>query len=253
MSFIKKHLFLFLFLTLGITFFTRNNFKSVEYIMPEVLGQSQQYKIDNPSVIKFQKNDYAYAVTPIYDYEVSALIVSKLNYKAFSIEKFARVFSYDLCLIWGSNIASGTYRNKTLKFSQDCRWCFAQWYGDVNLNWEEFSNNHLLINNSDVEKKVKSLVVGDQIKIKGQLVNVKASLISNPGRFDSSEYTWNSGIEKTGLGAGACKVIYVEKLEILKKANILSNFLFHLSLYGLFLLLILKILCFFNIFPYHPQ
>jgi len=247
MSFIKKHLFLVLFLTLGITFFTRNNFKSVEYIMPEVLGQPQQYEIDNPSVIKFQKNGYAYEVTPIYDYEVNALIVSKLNYKAFSIEKFDRVFPYDLCLIWGSNIASGTYRNKTLKFSQDCRWCFARWYEDVNLNWEEFSNSHLLINNSDIDKKVQSLVFGDQIKIKGQLVNVKAILISNPGSFDASEYTWNSGVGKTGLGAGACKLIYVEKLEILKKANVMSYFLFHVSLYGLLLLTVWKVLCFFNI------
>lgn len=247
MSFIKKHLSLFLLLILVITFFTRNNFRSVEDIMPEVLGQPHQYKIDNAAVVKFQKNGYAYEFTPIYDYEISALVVNKMNYKAFSIEKFDKAFPYDLCLIWGSNVASGTYRNKTLKFSQDCRWCFAQWYGDVKFNWEEFSNSHLLINNSDVEKKAKSLVIGDQVKIKGQLVNVKASLISNPGRFDASEYTWNSGVGKTGLGAGACKVIYVEKLEILKKANVISYFLFHLSLYGLFLLIIWKILCFFNI------
>jgi len=244
---VKKSIFLSLFLILVITFFTRNNFKSVEDITPEVLGQSFQDKIDNPLSIKFQKNGYAYALTPIYNYEINALLVSKLNYKVFSIEKFDRVFSYDLCLIWGSNVASGLYKNKTLKFSQDCRWCFAQWYGDVRLNWEEFSNSHLLINDSDIEKTAKSLVVGDQVKIQGKLVNVKASLLSKPGSFDASEYIWNSGVGKSGLGAGACKVIYVEKLEVLKKANVLSVFLFHLSLYGLFTLLIFKLLRFFNI------
>ncbi len=247
MSFIKKYIFLILLSVLAVTFFTRSNFKSVEDIAPEVLGQPQQDKIDNADIVRFQNNGYAYELTPVYNYEVNALIVSKMNYRAFSIEKFDKVFPYDLCLIWGSNVASGLYKDKTLKFSQDCRWCFAQWYGDVGLNWEEFSNSHLLINNSDVESKVKSLVIGDQVKIKGQLVNVKASLISNPGSFDASKYTWNSGVGKSGSGAGACKVIYVEKIEILKKANIIHNFLFHLSLYGLFLLIIWKVLCFFGI------
>ena len=245
--FIRKHPFLFLFTSLVITFFTRNNFKSVDQISPAVLGQSIQNKIENASLIKFEKNGYAYVLTPLYDYEINALIVSKLNYRLFSIEKFDRVLSSDLCLIWGGNVGSGLYKDKSLKFSQDCRWCFARWYGDVKMNWEEFSNNHLLINDSVVESKVRSLVVGDQVKIKGQLVNIKANLIGKADSFDASEYTWNSGVGKTGLGAGACKVIYVEKIEILKKANVVSYFLFHLSLYGLLILIIWKLLCFFGI------
>jgi len=247
MFFLKRYLFLSLLLVLIVTSFTRNNFKSVEAINPEVLNQPYQNKIDHASVIRFQRNGYDYTLAPIYDYEINALLVSKFNYKIFSIEKFDKVFPYDLCLIWGSNVADGVYKNKTLQFSQDCRWCFANWYGDVKLNWEEFSNSHLLINDSAIEKKVKSLVIGDQVKIKGQLVNVKASLISNPGSFDASEYTWNSGVGKTGLGAGACKVIYVEELKILKKANFISYFLFHLSLYGLLFLMIWKLFCLFGI------
>lgn len=250
-SFVKKYLFLFLLLIFIITFFTRNNFRSVTDIMPEVLGQPHQYKIGDAPVIKFEKNGYAYMLTPIYDYEISALIVSKMNYRVFSIEKYDKVFPYDLCLIWGSNVGSGLYRNESLKFSQDCRWCFAQWYGDVKLEWEEFSNNHLLINNPVLESKIKSLVVGDQVKIKGQLVNVKAGLIGKPGSFDTSAYTWNSGVEKTGLGAGACKVIYVEEIDILKKANVISYFLFRLSMYGLFILIIWKVFCLF--WPFTSQ
>jgi hypothetical protein len=246
-DFIKKHTLLLLFLILITTFFTRNNFKGIRSIAPEVLEQPYQHKIDNPQLIKFQNNGYAYEVTPVYSYEINALIVSKMNYKVFSIEKFAKIFPYDLCLIWGGNISSGTYKNKTLQFSQDCRWCFARLYGNVKFNWDEFSNSHLLINSSALEKQARSLVVGDQVKIKGRLVNVKARLIGTPDSFNALEYQWNSGVGKIGLGAGACKVIYVEKLEVLRKANIVSDFLFHLSLYGLFILIIWKALYFFGI------
>jgi hypothetical protein len=211
------------------------------------LDQPHQYKIDNASVIKFQGNGYAYELTPVFDYQISALIVSKMNYKIFSIEKFSRAFPYDLCLIWGSNVGRGIYKNRTLKFSQDGRWGYVRGCEDLNFNWDEFSNSHLLINNSDVEKEVKSLVVGDQIRIKGRLVNAKAFLVGEPGTFDESEYTWNSGVGKTGLGAGACKVIYVEKIDILKKANVISSFLFRLSLYGLLASVIWKALCAFDI------
>lgn len=242
----KKYLFLSLFLIFIVTFFTRNNFKSVQEVMPEVLNDPLQYKIDNASIISFHKNNYSYELTPLYDYEVNGLIVSKINYKKFSIEKFDKTFPYDLCLIWGSNVGSGLYRNKTINFSQDCRWCFVQWHGDVYFNWDNFSNNHLLVTDSNLENKLGSLVVGDQVKIKGKLVNVKARLIGKSGSFDASEYIWNSGVDKTGLGAGACKVIYVEDIKILKKANIISYFLFPISLYGLIILIIWNVFYFFK-------
>lgn len=243
---IKKYLFFFLFFILAVTFFTRNNFKGVKDISPAVLGQPYQVKAADAAIIKFKKNSYKYELSPLYNYEVNALLVSKMNYRAFSTQKFDKVFPYDLCLIWGSNVSSGLYKNETLKFSQDCRWCYARWDGFVSVNWEEFSNNHLLVNDAGLERKLKSLVVGDQVKIKGKLVNVKARLIGKPGSYDSSEYTWNSGVEKTGLGAGACKVIYVEAIEVLKKANVVSYYLFQASFYGLIILAIWNVVCFFR-------
>lgn len=243
---IKKYFPLILLFSLIVTFFTRNNYKSVKDIAPEVLGEPYQEHVSDSQLIKFEKNSYKYELTPLYDFEVNALIVSKMNYRAFSIQKFDKVFLYDLCLIWGSNISSNLYRNKTVKFSQDCRCCYVQWYGDVNFNWEGFSNSHLVVNNSRVEHKLKSLVVGDQVKIKGKLVNVKAYLLGKAGTYDSSEYTWNSGVGKSGLGMGACKVIYVEDIEILKKANVVSFYLFQMSLYGLLILAIWKLVSFFK-------
>jgi len=245
--FVKKYLFLFLLLILAITFFARNNYRSVKDISPELLAQPRQQKAGNAPLIRFKKGGYSFELTPLYDYEVSGLIVSKMNYKIFSLGKFEKVFPYDLCMIWGSNVSGGLYKNNSLKFSQDCRWCYVQWFGDVSLNWEEFSNNHLLISDPAIERKAGSLVVGDQVNIKGQLVNVKATLISKPDIYDASEYAWNSGVEKSGSGAGACKVIYVQDINILKKANVVASFLFRVSFYGLIILIIYKLFNFFKL------
>jgi len=246
-SFIKKHIFLILFLTLGVTFFTRNNFKEVWDIRPEVRGQPKMQKLDNAAVISFKRNGYAYEASPLYSYELNALVVSKRNYKVYTIERFQKTFPCDLCMIWGSNVEGAIYRNKTINFSQDGRWCFVRWSGEVKFNWDDFSNSHLLVTDPAIERKINSLVIGDQVKIEGRLVNVRAALIGAGGSFDSLNYTWNSGVGKSGLGAGACKVIYVEKLDILKKANVLSYFLFRLSLCGLIVLMGWRTLRFFGV------
>jgi hypothetical protein len=134
-------------------------------------------------------------------------------------------------------------------FSQDGRWCWVNWSGNVNFNLQELSNNHLLINQRDLLGKLKSIARGDQVKIKGKLVNVKAK---PSGSTESSEITWNSSTSREDSGAGACEVIYVEQIDILKKANVISRILFKLSFYGLLLMVLLSIFKFFFM-PIEPR
>jgi len=248
MDFLKRHIFLILLITLSVTFFARNNCRNVTRIAPEVLEEPIQRAVKNPLPIFFSRNDYAYEVIPLYEYEISGLIVSKINYKAFSIEKFNRVFPIDLCLIWGENVKSGVYRNPALRFSQDCRWCNVQYLSsDIKFDFNKISNNHLLVKEPVLERKLRSLAVGDQVKLIGKLVNIKATLKGEAGTYDASSYSWNTSVIRTDSGAGACEVIYVEKIEILRKANVIVRVLFLISLYGLLGMLLWKILFFFNI------
>ena len=90
-------------------------------------------------------------------------------------------------------------------------------------------------------------MVGDQVRIEGKLVNVKAKLISPGGRFDSPEYSWNSSTSRTDSGAGACEVIYVEGITILKKANQFWRILFPISLYGILISVILYLFGFLHV------
>ncbi|MDD4899996.1 MAG: hypothetical protein PHG68_05350 [Candidatus Omnitrophica bacterium] len=207
-----------------------------------------QSELNNSDTIRFSRNDYSYELTPVYGYEISGLIASKMNYQAFSLEKFEKVFPLDLCLIWGSNVANGAHRNREVLFSQDCRWCMV-WVrqAGIKFNYNELSNNHLLISDPGLERKAKSLLVGDQVKIIGKLVNVKANLVGKPGSFDAAHYTLKSSTNREDKGAGACEVIYVEDIEVLKKANVAADFLFHISLYAIIGLVVWKALRFFSI------
>lgn len=244
-SFFNRYLFLGFLVIFIITFFARNNCRNVNEIHPALLNPPIQKSLWRSEKIEFTKKGYAYQLTPVYNYEINALIVSKMNYRLFSIYKTDALFPVDLCLIWGSNVKRGVYKNRSVRFSQDCRWCWAVWSGNVEFNLQELSNNHLLINSKKLERIVKSLVVGDQVKIKGKLVNVKANLVGKGRQYDAQELTWNSSVLRTDSGAGSCEVIYAEDIEILKKANVLSYYLFHISLFGLIILGIWRVTRFF--------
>lgn len=236
---VKKFLYLILFIILIITFFTRNNYKNVEIINSEVLNNPIQEQTENYDAIQFTKDDYQYKLTPLYNYEINALVVRKMDYAWFSIYKRDSVFPRDLCMMWGTNVGDKVYKDKSLKFYQDMRFCFARWEGTLKFNSSEVSNNHLVIQDEKIEKKIKKISVGDQVKIKGQLVDVEAKNLGKPGEYDPEYFSLKSSIKREDVGAGACEIIYVNDVEILQKANPVSHNLFKISFYGLISLLII--------------
>ena len=246
-SFIRKNLFWGLLGLLVISFFGRNNYKSVGNIAPEVLQDPIQTPLAASAPITFKANGYVYELEPLYHYEISAMLVHKLNYRTFTIYNFDKVFPFDLCLIWGENLSKKSYRAGTLSFSQDCRFCWAQWREPIAFNLTQISNNHLLMSNRKFERIVGFLVYGDQIKITGKLVNVKARKIGSGGDWNApSEVSWHTSTCRTDGGAGACEVIYVEDIKILRAANVFWRSIFLLSFAGLLGLIVLNLVRFFS-------
>ncbi|MDD5019120.1 MAG: hypothetical protein PHH75_01080 [Candidatus Omnitrophica bacterium] len=252
--FIRKHLFLILLFFLAVSFFARNNYRSVREIAPEALQDPVQTPLAASLPITFQANGYAYELEPLYRYEINAMLVHKLNYRTFSIYKFDRVFAFDLCMIWGDNLLKKAYQEGTLSFSQDCRFCWAQWRRPIFFNLNQLSNNHLLIKNKGLERMVGFLVYGDQVKIKGKLVNVRARKLSAGSDWDSpSTVSWKTSTCRTDAGAGACEVIFVEDIKILKAANVFWRSLFLLSLFGLLGLMVWRTVRFFAAAAHPPK
>jgi len=229
----NKFLFIFLATLLAITFFTRSNFRRNIAIQPEVLLEPIQTEPADKSLVQFTRDGYDYVLTPVFDYEISGLVVHTFDYSWLHFYKSDVTFPVDLCMIWGKNIISGAYQHPSLKFSQDSRWCQYRWRGQLDFNGSELSNNHLLIDNDALKKLAKSLSAGDQVKIIGKLVNVEAKGVGKLDTYDPEMFRMNTSTTRTDSGAGACEIIFVEDLIILKKGNPLSQMVFQGSIYGL--------------------
>lgn len=241
---IRKYLFIILPVVLAITFFSRNDYRSVADIDSEILRDPIQTQLKSANPITFQKDNFSYTITPLYDYDIAGLLVHHLNYNTwYSLSRVDSVFPTDLCLIWGDNIKNGSYKSKSVRFTQDFRFCLYYYSGnDTPINNSEASNNHLVIQSDNLRKIAENLNTGDQVRIKGKLVNVEARPIGNIGDYEPNDLIWPTSVTRDDSGAGACEVIYVESIQILKKGNPISNLFFLLSNYGLFLTILWVIL-----------
>ncbi len=243
---VRNALFLLCLAVFVVTSFTKNSYRSVENIHPAVLEAPIQRELLDRNKITFVRDEYEYILTPLYDYELNGLVIKAMDYTWFSLLKRDSVFPKDICVIWGENAGSSVYQKKNLRFRQDFRFCLYEWYGDVKFNASELSNNHLVATNDQMEKLVKSISEGDQVRIKGKLVNIEAVNVGIPGKYDPERFIWNSSTTRADSGGGACETILVESVEILAKGNSISHLLNKISLYGMGILALAAVINFFK-------
>ncbi len=167
-----------------------------------------------------------YRIDPRYDYELEGVVVSLHD-----ADDFTDVFHHkhwkdfinlrDLCVIWGSNVANGVYRD--MDFENGTWTCWYSWPNhEVKGRFDEtrLSNNHLLIDNEVIKHKLMQAEPGDHISLSGMLVEY-----SNPG----NGFHRGTSTRRDDTGNGACETIYVTDFEILNKANSGLRNLFSLS------------------------
>jgi hypothetical protein len=226
---------LVLLAAVGVTWFARDRLETVHMIDSEAVTAPIQTRLTDAASFTFSRNGYRYEVKPLFQYVLRGLIVHRLDYSWFAIDRSEKVFPLDLCVVWGRNLTNGVYRAPSVRFSQDCRFCYAQWDGQVEFRMDELSNNHLLVNNPPLERQLQRLRVGDQIKLTGQLVNVKATATGEVGRYDSPVSDWKTSTTRTDTGPGACEVIYAESVEVLQPGNPLIRQWYRVAWIGLLL------------------
>ncbi len=243
---IERTLFWLLAVFLVVSFFARNNFKTVKHPNPDLFNEPERSSLLNNTPIEFSKDSFNFVLTPLYEYEMAALVVNRLDYTWFSLTRAESAMPMDLCVTWGENIKNGLYRDSSVHFRQDHRFCFGSWGRESDFSWAEVSNNHLVIENEAIRKKALSIVEGDQIRIKGKLVNVAVENTDGKlGKYEAQIGNWNSSIKLGDNGAGACEVVFVEDLEIIKKGNPIFFYGFKISLFLLIIFVSWKIILFF--------
>lgn len=171
-----------------------------------------------PTYIKnFKNGNYDYVVSSVVDYKISGIVVSKMDYKPAdnSAEKIVR---YDLCMVWGDNVMDKTYMSPNISYSQSQRFCTYSFSNGASLNTMQISNNHIVTANEAVLEKLKSIKLGDEISITGQLVNMSATGAANENS-DIKTQTWTTSVDWTDTGLDASEVIYVDSIDILAPAH----------------------------------
>lgn len=198
-------------------------------------------KLNEPIQIKTTKapfeiraNRQRYLITPKFYYELEGVIVTYNNADQFgNIWHKKRWQDFinlrDLCVIWGSNVKTGIYHQ--MEFSSDSWTCWVS--TKSRAAWQKFnplklSNNHVLVDNNQIKKILMSTELGDQIKFKGMLASYENL---------NNGFKRGTSIRRDDNGNGACETVYLNSIEIIKKANpglrkifTLSKFIFIFSL-----------------------
>jgi hypothetical protein len=195
-----------------------------------------QQIISAPS-FQIEYKDRRYEVRPRALYELKGLIVSQNNPTGFAdiYHDSSSIDTKDFCVIWGHNVRSNEFKEVT--YWSGAWTCYCKW-DDAGLRFwtEQLSNNHLITDNDAIREKIAKVGIGDQVHIKGMLVDYR-ELIANGG--------WrNTSLVRTDDGNGACEVLFVKKLTILRNTNLFWRQSYQYALLGLITAAILKFVLF---------
>lgn len=175
----------------------------------------------SPFRITYQQQNIT--VVPVATYEMWGLVVSHNDpsvwYRFDLAHDKQSIDTRDLCILWGNNLKSDDYRH--VSFHNDDYYCGAEWSGDQQLYPNQFSNNHLITNNESIRQQIAQVNIGDQIHIKGLLVNYSEQRWS--GRFR------NTSTSREDTEMGACEIIFVTHLDIINSHNHQWDMLHRLS------------------------
>ncbi|MGJ8650496.1 MAG: hypothetical protein ACSHX4_09060 [Opitutaceae bacterium] len=230
----------YLFVILGIVAYLRKD-RLPDYtaIDPALREQPTQIQSAAPE-FQIEYKGKSYRVRPKANYTLTGLIVSQNNPTGIAdiYHDSKSLDTKDFCVIWGHNVRSNEFKDVT--YWSGAWTCYCQW-DDLGLRFwtEELSNNHLITDSDLIRRKIARSGIGDQIQIKGQLVDYKE--VGTGGGWRSSS------LVRTDTGNGACEVIFVRELSILRSTNAIWRKFFLVSLIMLATALISKALLFFAI------
>lgn len=215
LEFLAKWLFIASAAALAAVYFNKDKLPEPDYYIQQKLSDPVQ----TPTQIKpftVNANGQNYTIRPKFDYELNGVVVTYNNSDGFGdIWHHKRWNDFinlrDLCVIWGSNVASGVYQK--MQFSSDSWTCWVRW--PDRATGEQFkanalSNNHLLTANPLIQKALMQAQLGDQIYLKGVLAEY-----ANQG----SRFKRGTSISRDDTGNGACETIYLQQFQIIKQAN----------------------------------
>lgn len=180
---------------------------------PEVLRAPLQTDT-NQADFTFEYHGNEYFVEPVQEYDIAGIIVSHNNISSITdaYHTSKSVDFRDLCVVWGQNAKKDLLEQMSFWSEPWTCWTKAN-TEDAYYRFfdDELSNNHLLADRSTVRDTINSARIGDQIRLKGFLVNY--------GLKNNRQYERKSSLTRTDTGNGACETVFVEQAEILRVSS----------------------------------
>ncbi|MFA5094737.1 MAG: hypothetical protein WC512_05785 [Candidatus Omnitrophota bacterium] len=246
-KFMIKTAFLFSVILFAAAFAEKDKLPPKDEILPELYSEPAQ-KPTNMNSFSIKTGSCAYTIEPKFDYELYGLVVSYHHSSVFWDMEHKQWQDYlnnkDMGVVWGSNISSGTYLDmKFTSGSWTLYWDFK--WGTPAAKQKEImdkfdpskiSNNHILPADDRIAKLVMSAERGDQIWMKGYLVNYTTPCWENFWRASSTT--------RDDTGSHACEVVYVTDFKILRKADQTWRAVYELMKFAMPLCLVLYIIVF---------
>lgn len=142
-----------------------------------------------------------YEVHALESFELKGRVLSRKNY---SSGREADLSKLDLAMGWGDMADPAVIKN--IDISQRNRWYFwkAEQLPIPKRDIETQSANiHIIAANQSVEQKLKRVSADDQVKLRGELVEV----VGEDG------WRWRSSLSRADTGNGSCEVLLLHELQ----------------------------------------
>lgn len=182
-------------------------------LLDELSSEPEQHPSSaSPFMFSYMGTDYE--VVPVAEYELWGLVVTHNDINQFSdiYHDSGSVDLRDICVLWGENLETTAYQR--WKFWSEPWSCHMR--TDNGADFQMFSNsaignNHLLSSSAFVREQILKARRGDQIYMRGKLVNYRRARSADPWR--------KSSVSRDDEGNGACEVVFVDEFSIERPAN----------------------------------
>jgi hypothetical protein len=162
------------------------------------------YKSEEPIVVEMKNG--IFHLTPLAEYKVSGMVVSK---KSYSDDWDGKISPLDLAIAWGK-LAEPEY-GRYMTFWHAHRWYNYKWKEgsplDASYVMTHSGNNHIIPATENIYRGIKTIKKKDKVVLEGFLVNLK-------GTYEGRTVTWNTSLSRKDTGGGSCELFYVNKVRI---------------------------------------
>jgi hypothetical protein len=144
-------------------------------------------------------------VKPVAEYSVTGLVMSQNDVESFAdiYHDASSVDTKDLCLLWGESLESEDFH--WVRVTSGPFTCYFRYPQGIRFEPHDLGNHHLITDDDEMRGRVEAVHAGDQIRIRGLLVDYQ---------MDDWGERWRE--TSTVRDDEGCEVVFVEDFEVVR-------------------------------------